>query len=254
MKKSKIILVANWKMNPETAERARALFLETRKLVSGKGRNLNLIVCPPYIYLQELEALCPKNISLGAQDVFFENSGSFTGEIGPEMLKKQGEKYVIVGHSERREIGESDGLISKKVSAALRSGLKVILCVGEKERDSHGNYLANLRNQIVGSLSGVSKRNLKGLFVAYEPIWAIGKSDDLAMKPNDLHETSIFIKKVLAEIYGAAAIGSVPILYGGSVSFKNARELLDRGEVQGLLVGHESLSAKRFAALIQSLN
>lgn len=252
MKKIKPLIVANWKMNPANAELALELFSDTRRSAL-KNKKVKVVVCPPYIYLPELEKIKDNNIELGAQDVFFENAGSFTGEIGPAMLKKQGEKYVIIGHSERREIGETDELISKKVLAGLKAGLRVILCVGEKARDSHGDFLMHLRGQITASLFGISKRYLKGLIIAYEPIWAIGKSDEEAMRPADLHETSLYIRKVLVEIYKSASAVSVPILYGGSVSFKNASELLALGEVQGLLVGHESLSAKRFEALINSL-
>jgi triosephosphate isomerase len=252
MKKMKPLIVANWKMNPASAELAHALFVETER-AAGKNKNVKVVVCPPYIYLPELEKIKNKSVELGAQDVFSENAGSFTGEIGPQMLKKQGEKYVIIGHSERREIGETDELISKKVLAALKAKLKVILCVGESVRDGHGEYLLFLRNQLNASLSGVSKRYLKDLIIAYEPIWAIGKSDEEAMKPTDLHETSLYIKKVLSEIYKSPSVISIPILYGGSVSFKNANELLTLGEVQGLLVGHESLSAKKFESLLLSL-
>jgi triosephosphate isomerase (TIM) len=130
----------------------------------------------------------------------------------------------------------------------------VILCVGEKVRDSHGDYLTFLRNQIINSLAKVSKRYVKKLIIAYEPVWAIGKSEDEAMKPSDLHETSIFIKKALADIYGKEVGMSIPIIYGGSVSAKNAKDLLVLGEVQGLLVGHESLNPKKFTNLLEGVN
>lgn len=252
MKKSKILVVANWKMNPDTSSEAREIFLATQK--SAKNlKNVKVVVCPPYIYLQNLEKIKDRALSLGAQDVFSVQSGSFTGEISAKMLKLEGEEYVIIGHSERRDMGETDELISNKVLASLKTNLHVILCVGEKERDGHGDYLNFLRHQIINSLNKVQKRYIKKLIIAYEPVWAIGKSEDEAMKPSDLHETSIFIKKILAEIYGKEAGMSVPIIYGGSVSAKNAKDLLVLGEVQGLLVGHESLNPKRFENLLLSI-
>ena len=253
MKKTKSLIVANWKMNPDSGDKAKSLFLETKRS-AVKNPNVKVIVCPPYIYLQELGKLKDKAVLLGAQDASTEPGGSFTGEISALMLKHQGEGYVIIGHSERRTLGESDDLISKKVTMALKTGLKVILCVGENVRDGHGEYLHFLREQLIKSLSRVSKKFLKNLIVAYEPVWAIGKTDAEAMNARDLHETSLYLKRVLAEIYGAKVGPAVSILYGGSVSYKNAKELLEQGEVQGLLVGHESLSPRKFEALLQSLN
>jgi len=252
MKKNKILIVANWKMHPENNEKAKDLFLATKK-VTKNLKNIQVVVCPPFIYLQALEKVADKSIFLGAQNVFTENSGSFTGEVSPSMLKYEGENYVIIGHSERRELGETDEFISQKVLAALKNHLWVILCIGEKERDSHGEYLMFLRNQIVGSLNKVSRRYMKNLIIAYEPVWAIGQSEDKAMKPNDVHETSIFIKKVLAEIYGQKSAVEIPILYGGAVTEKNAKDLLILGEVQGLLVGHESLHPEKFKKLLRSI-
>lgn len=252
MKRSKTLVIANWKMNPETQATAREIFMETQKIAKNL-KNSKVVVCPPYIYLQDLETLKDKNIKLGAQDVFSEQSGAFTGEISPKMLKLEGEEYVIIGHSERRELGETDLMIANKVLASLKIGLETILCVGEKERDSHGDYLNFLRQQIINSLNKVSKRYLKKLIIAYEPVWAIGKSEDEALKATDLHETSIFIKKVLSEIYGQELAMSVRILYGGSVNHKNAKELVTLGEVQGLLVGRESLNTKKFENLLLSL-
>jgi triosephosphate isomerase len=252
MNKKKILVVANWKMNPETAEEAKEIFNGTQKIANDL-KNVKVVICPPYIYLQNLEKLV-EAVKLGAQDVFCEQAGPFTGEISPKMLKREGEEYVIIGHSERRELGETDEVVSKKALASLKTGLKVILCVGENSRDSHGDYLNLLRSQITNSLSKISRRYLKKLTIAYEPVWAIGKSEDEALKPRDLHETSIFIKKVLSEIYGQKTGMEVPILYGGSVNHNNAKDLLILGEVQGLLVGHESLNVKKFENLLRSVN
>lgn len=253
MNKYKILIVANWKMNPGTIEEANKIFLATDR-ISRNLKNIRLVICPPYIYLSELEALKSRTISLGAQDAFMEKSGSFTGEISPNMLKAEGEKYVIIGHSERRELGETHELISRKVLTSLRAGLKVILCVGERERDGHGEYLSFLRSEIVNSLNKVGKRYINSLIIAYEPIWAIGRGDTASLKPGDLHEITIFIKKILCEIYGPRDGMTVPILYGGSVNFKNAKELVVGGGVKGLLVGRESLRIERFEKLLLSVD
>jgi triosephosphate isomerase (TIM) len=247
MKKNKVLVVANWKMNPENIEKAKEIFQGTKKTVKSL-KNTTVVICPPFVYLSDLEKVNDSKIILGAQDMFWEKSGSFTGEISAGMLKEEG--YVILGHSERRELGETDEMIAKKIASAIKSCLKPILCVGEKKRDDHGEYLHFLKNQIISSLGKLPKKSLEKLVIAYEPIWAIGKSEDEAMKPTDIHETSLYIKKVLAEIYDPKIALSIPILYGGSVSYKNALEIITLGEVQGLLVGHESLKIERFSELL----
>ncbi len=247
----KSLIVGNWKMNPDTIREAKELLLATRK-TAKQLKNIRVILCPPFVFLSDLEKLINNNeISLGAQDVFWENAGSYTGEISPTMLR--GEGFVIIGHSERRELGETDEIIAKKVNSAIKAGLKPILCIGEKERDEHGEYLHFLRQQITNSLKGLIKKNLSDLIIAYEPIWAIGKTDNEAMKPADVHEMTIFIKKVLVEIYGPKTKIAVPVLYGGSVSHKNAKDLINFGEVQGLLIGRESLNHRKFSELLKSL-
>jgi len=253
MKKVKALVVANWKMNPETVEKAKEIFKGT-KTITRDLKNTKVVICPPFVYLSDLEKINDSNLLIGAQDMFWENAGSFTGEISPIMLKKEGESYVILGHSERRELGETEESISKKIISAIKVGLIPILCVGEKERDVHGEYLHFLRKQIINSLGKLSKRFLSKIVIAYEPIWAIGKSEEEAMKPTDLHEMSIFIKKILVEVYGQTVAMTVPILYGGSVSHNNAKDILVHGQVQGLLVGRESLNPKKFGELLKEVD
>jgi triosephosphate isomerase len=253
MKKNIPLMVANWKMNPETVAKAKKIFLGTKKVVKTL-KNIQVAVCPPFVYLSDLEKMNDSKIILGAQDVFWERAGSFTGEISPAMLKRGGESFVIVGHSERRELGETDEMISKKIISAGQVGLRPILCVGERERDVHGEYLHFLRSQIINSLGKFPKKFLGKLVLAYEPIWAIGKSEVEAMSPADIHEASLFLKKVLAEIYGQKGAISVPILYGGSVSHNNAKDIILGGQVQGLLVGRESLDPKKFGELLKAVD
>jgi len=249
MKKNKRLIVANWKMNPETVGEAKEIFRKTKASFKNL-KNIKVVICPPFVYLSDLEKLLGSNqkqFCLGAQDMFWEKGGSFTGEISAGMLKK--ESYVILGHSERRDLGETDEMISKKVNSALKAGLQTILCIGEKERDDHGEYLHFLRGQLTHSIGKLSKSLLDNLIIAYEPVWAIGKAE--AMKANDIYETSIFIKKILVEIFGQKTDINVPILYGGSVSDKNAREIITLGEVQGLLVGRQSLDPEKFGELLK---
>ncbi len=249
MKKNKLLIVANWKMNPTTAEKAKEIFRGIKN-ESKNLKNVNVVVCPPFVYLNELEKINDKSpILLGAQDVFWEKEGSFTGEISAGMLS--GEGYVILGHSERRELGETDEMVAKKISSAIKSSLKPILCVGEKSRDDHGEYLHFLRAQIINSLNKLTKKSLADLVVAYEPIWAIGQAE--AMPVEEIHQMTIFIKKVLVEIFGAKTKIEVPVLYGGSVNAKNAKDIITLGEVQGLLIGRESLNPKKFGELVKSL-
>jgi triosephosphate isomerase (TIM) len=253
MKKNKLLVVGNWKMNPGTAEKAKEIFRGI-KIGAKELKNIKVVICPPFVYLSDLEKLNASSplhdLVLGAQDMFWEKTGAFTGEISSEMLK--GEGYVILGHSERRDLGETDEMVAKKLSSAIKGGLKPILCIGEKTRDDHGEYLHFLRNQIINSLGKLSKGQLAKLIIAYEPVWAIGKEE--AMKPTDIHEMTIFIKKVLVEIYGQKVKINVPVLYGGAVSHDNASNIIKEGEVQGLLVGRASLNPKKFGELIKNVN
>lgn len=250
MKKSKLLIVGNWKMNPNSIEKAEEIFMGIKETVKNL-KNTKVVICPPFVYLNELEKkINTSKIFLGAQDVFWERDGSFTGEISPDMLK--GESYVILGHSERRNLGETDEIVSKKIQSALKAKLIPIVCIGEKERDEHGEYLLFLKNQMVNSLAKISKVQLAKIILAYEPVWAIGKKE--AMQATEIHEMTIFIKKVLSEITKSKNIFEIPILYGGSVTYNNAKEIINLGEVEGLLVGRESLNSKKFQELLENVD
>jgi len=250
-KKKKRIVVANWKMNPGTLREAETIFMGIKK--ETRGAEAKIIVCPPFVYLNELKHFFVKDrLALGVQDIFWEEKGAYTGEISAEMIETVGGSYVIVGHSERRALGETDEMISKKTLAALKAGLTVILCIGEKERDDHGKYLGFLKEQMSASLKSVNRKFADKIIVAYEPIWAIGKGH-AAMTPHDLHQMSLFIRKHLIDIYNSAVGSSIPILYGGSVDPDNAASIVNEGEVDGLLVGRESLNPERFGMIARSL-
>lgn len=256
MKKIKRIVVGNWKMNPIDAEKAKEI-VKGIQSAAQKVKNVSAVICPPFVYLEEAVKYISKSkakssISIGAQDVFWEAfEGSFTGEVSPVMLKNAGVKYIIVGHSERRELGENDEMVAKKVAAVLKEDLIAILCVGEKERDENGTYFEFLRQQIRASLAKTQKRYVGNLIIAYEPIWAIGKSEYEAMKSKDVHQMVIFIKRILTDMYGAEEAAQVPILYGGSVSPRNTLDIVGGGEVQGLLVGRQSLDPESFSEILK---
>ncbi len=235
------LIVANWKMNPATIREAARL----AKAYDKKGA----LIAPPFVFLEAVGKVLGK-ASLGAQNVFFEDNGAWTGEISLRQLKSLGVKAVILGHSERRKLGETDELIGKKVAAALKGGLKVILCVGEnwdvRKRGKRAAY-AFVKKQLAADLSGIrnSKFEIRNLTVAYEPIWAIGtgRNDD----PEDAAEMSGFVKAVL---YSKFEILKSKILYGGSVTAGNAGGFLARPEIDGVLVGGASLRAGEFRRII----
>ncbi len=249
---NKKIVVGNWKMNPTSVEEARRIYRSVNN-TAKKLTSTDVVVCPPFVYSKLFLSKNNKNpVLVGSQDSFMEDQGSYTGEVSPLMLKDLGISYVIVGHSERRARGETDELVSKKIQAVLESGMSPILCIGEKERDAGGNYLHFIKDQIKNSLNKVSKKYINKLVIAYEPLWAIGAKE--AMNTSDIHEMTLFIKKVLSDIYGHSEALSTKILYGGSVNFRNATDIIVSGQVNGLLVGRESINSAGFVELLKAVD
>ena len=249
MKKIKKLVVGNWKMNPKTAVEAKKIAADLKKATRGV-KGVEVVVCPPFVYLPMLGGFVSDKFFLGAQNAFEVSLGAHTGEVSFAQLPQFKVGFVIVGHSERRAMGESDETINKKVLAVTGDGMTAILCVGEKVRDKNGDYFAVVREQIVFDLKNLSKKSLSHLVIAYEPVWAIGARE--AMQTRDIHEMFIFIKKVLRDLYGTLG-DSVRILYGGSVSPENAGEIIRDGFVQGLLVGRDSVNSKNFSAIIREV-
>jgi len=251
MKKQKKLVVGNWKMNPQSLEEAKKIAVTVKKSMSGV-RKTDVVLCPPFVYLSPVSSFVGGSLFLGAQNTNYEALGSFTGEISFVELSQLGVGFVIVGHSERRnppnDAGESDELINKKIRAVIGGGMIPILCVGEKVRDSNGDFYNFIKQQINSALKDVSKKLLNRVVIAYEPIWAVGAPK--AIGPGDLHEMSIFIKKVLKDSFGIFSEG-VKILYGGDADKVNADVLVRDGNVSGLLVGRESLRAKDFVEIIK---
>lgn len=249
--KTKKLIIGNWKMYPASVKDAKSKFTAIKK-VASKLTNVQTVVCPPLVYVSELKKLVTGHrVVVGAQNAWFENEGAFTGEVSLAMLASVGAQYVIVGHSERRAMGESDDLVNKKVLAGVKAKLNVVLCVGEKERDQDGEYMKHISEQIKIALHGVQKKELKQIVIAYEPIWAIGKDAVRPASTDDALEVAILIKKTLADMFGKDG-STITILYGGSVDAKNAWEFLLKSQVDGLLVGRASLDPKVFGEILKS--
>lgn len=248
-KQRELFIAGNWKMNPQTIGNARKLFLDIRERLGKHSSAVQVIIAPPYPFISELSKLSPAGrIILGAQDVFFEASGAYTGEVSLPMIKSAGAQIIIIGHSERRSRGETDTDIQKKCAAVLRQKMNTILCVGEANRDTAGNYFGVIEEQLSAALQDVQKNQLGRLIVAYEPVWAIGTGK--TPTPADVYEMKLFIQKVLADRFGRTAVTKVAILYGGSVDVKNAEAFLIEGQVDGFLVGGASLRASDFSRII----
>ena len=215
---------------------------------------VDLAVCPPFVHIPGVvKALAGSNIHVGAQNMFHEDNGAFTGETSAEMLKDVGCRYVILGHSERRHvIGENDELISRKVLKALSAGLDVILCVGELlEQRRAGRTWEVVERQVKIGLESVSRDDAARVTLAYEPVWAIGTGETAT--PEQAREVHAMIRKLLGDLYGAELSDSMRIQYGGSVKPENAAELMNQEDVDGALVGGASLKAESFAGIVKAV-
>ncbi len=248
---SKKIVIGNWKMNPVSLKEAEKWFSSLAKLVS-KIKKTEIAVCPPFVYLERLKKIRTSKIKLGAQDLFPGDSGPFTGEVSASMVENLGAKYVILGHSERRAVGETNELINKKIKSALASGLIPILCVGERERNQDHSYFEIVKIQVNECLKGVSKDYISKVLVAYEPVWSISSTENRRdATAGDASEMVLFIRKILSDISSPEVAHKTRILYGGSVNPKDASEFLINGEVDGLLVGKASLAPEKFFEIIK---
>ncbi|MBP9711858.1 MAG: triose-phosphate isomerase [Candidatus Pacebacteria bacterium] len=246
---SKKIIVGNWKMNPPTQKEAEKLFSSIARGIL-RLKNAEVVVAAPYIYLPALKKIS-KKLALGAQDAFAGDVGAFTGEVSMGMLARLGVKYVLVGHSERRALGETNIDINKKLKGALSSELLPILCVGESLRDENHSYFNLVKTQIEECLAGISKNSIERIIIAYEPVWAISTTPDRKDATAALSmEMVIFIRKVLSDKFGSEA-ARVKIIYGGSVNEKDAEEFLRDGGIDGLLPGRASLDSKKFLKIIE---
>jgi triosephosphate isomerase len=251
-KERKLIIAGNWKMNKTVAEALALVSDLTRDLAAVK--EVDIVVCPPFTALESVSKaiLGTKNIKLGAQTMSENNFGAFTGEICAGMLKEFSVRYVILGHSERRQFQkESDALIAKKTLAAHAASLKPIVCVGETLAEREGNLTEKvLETQVRGSLTGLTAEQMLETIIAYEPVWAIGTGKTATtQQAQDAHA---FIRGLLTKLYDETISKKVRIQYGGSVKPNNAKELMGQPDVDGALVGGASLEARSFADIIKN--
>jgi len=249
----KPFIAGNWKMNTDSHSSVRL----AENVASGAshiaGQSVDVAVIPPFVYLQAVvRALNGAHIAVGAQDIYHEQKGAFTGEISASMLKGVGCVYVLCGHSERRHIiGETDELINKKVTAAINGGLLPILCVGERLEEREASQTTEVvTRQTRNGLAGLSDEKVSAVTIAYEPVWAIGTG--LTAKPQQAQEVHTLIRKLLGEMYDAQLAEQIRILYGGSAKPGNAADLMREADINGLLVGGASLNAEDFVAIIKA--
>ncbi len=251
--RNKKLIIGNWKMNPVKAALAKANFLAIKKGIQT-AKNVDVAIAAPFVYLSELSKIVSARLSLAAQNAAGEKEGPFTGEVSPDMLAACKVKYVILGHSERRALGETNELISCKIKATLKAKLTPVLCVGETDREHGMWHLSLVKTQIEECLAGLPKTVVKNLVIAYEPVWAISSTPGHKdAKPADFEEMRIYIRKVLTDMFGGSAT-DVTILYGGSVDETNAAGFLIEGGADGLLPGRASLTPKKFIKIIEIAN
>ncbi|MGP1366906.1 MAG: triose-phosphate isomerase [Schwartzia sp. (in: firmicutes)] len=246
----KPIIAGNWKMNNTIAE-AMQLLKELIPLVKGV-RDRDVVVCPPATALAVVgSALHGKNVLLGAQNVHWAEEGAFTGEISPKMLKELGVRYVIVGHSERRQyFGETDAAVNRRAKAALAAGIVPIICVGEAlPTREKGTYKRFVARQVTLALADFTPEEVKKVVLAYEPIWAIGTGKTATFE--EAEEVAAHLRQTVAKHFGREAAEAVRIQYGGSVKPETIAGLMEKPNVDGALVGGAALKAKDFAAIVK---
>ena len=249
----KTIIAGNWKMNKTASDTKK--FAEELKAIMPRAKWCETVVCVPFVNIPAaLKAFKDMRVSVGAENLFYEPSGAYTGEVSAEMLKDLGVKYVIIGHSERRQyFGETDIIVNKKVHAALEAGLHPIICVGESLEQREMDVTMELITlQVKSALSGVSAEKARKCVIAYEPIWAIGTGKTATAE--QAGEVCTAIRTVIRGLYGARVARSITIQYGGSMNPKNAAELLAQGDVDGGLIGGAALKADQFVEIINAAN
>ncbi len=247
------VIAGNWKMNM-TPKQARAFITELAPLVKGQDA-CDIVLCVPYVDIATaVEAAAGTNIHIGAENVHFAENGAYTGEISAAMLTEIGTEYVVIGHSERRQyFGETDTTVNQRAKAALRAGLKVILCLGEVKDERLGGITDEIVSmQTKLDLAGITADEMKNVIIAYEPVWAIGTG--LTATPEQADETCGVIRKTVASLYGEAVADALTIQYGGSMNDANAAQLLAKVHVDGGLIGGASLNADKFSAIVKAAN
>jgi triosephosphate isomerase len=247
----RLFVAGNWKMFTNATEAATLIKALKVKVVNVK--KVDMAVCPPFTNLATVaELLKGTTIKLGAQNLFWEEKGAFTGEVSADMLRSVGCECVIIGHSERRQyFGETDETVNRRLQRALAAGLQPIVCIGESlAQRQAGEMQTVVASQVAGAFKNISAEDFRRVVLAYEPVWAIGTGVNAT--PAQAQEAHAFIRTLLAETFGAELAGACRIKYGGSVKAANAKELLQQPDVDGALVGGASLEAEGFAAIIKA--
>ena len=248
--KRNAVIAGNWKMNKTPAE-TTALINEMKPLV--KDADCKVVLCVPFIDIPAaIEAAKDSNIEIGAENVHFKESGAYTGEVSAQMLVESGVKYVVIGHSERRQyFGETDQTVNLRTLAALNAGLTAIVCVGETLEQRELGYTETLlKFQTKMALTNVTKEQLKNVIIAYEPVWAIGTG--VPATADQAAEGNGYVRAAIAEVYGADVAETVTVQYGGSMNAKNADELVAKPNVDGGLIGGASLKAQDFSVIVKA--
>jgi triosephosphate isomerase len=249
----KPIIIANLKaVNNIYKEVEKKIALLYKNLSKDKSK-IDLIIAPSFLHLSRLRIFFKKTVTLSAQDVSVFENGSHTGEVTAGSVKDTGIDYVIIGHSEKREAGDTQDMVIMKVQNAIKNDLKVILCIGEKERDESVQYLKVVENQILSVFGSIDKKKFENIIIAYEPIWAINNKDNISIDAHSLHSMVIYIRKILLEKYGEVISKNTNIVYGGSITDLNAQDVLWNGEVQGLLIGRASWEVESLIKIIKNV-
>lgn len=236
-------------------ERERYLSSLKKELQGRKIKKVEMVLCPPFVHLEAFRKAVSKKIKIGAQNMFWERSGSYTGEISPAMLKNLGAEYVILGHSERRRyFCEKDDEISLKLLSALKYGLKPILCVGE-DKEERGGTAASIVKKLDKCLEHINRVKIENIIICYEPVWAISSNTpDHLPTSDEIMSGRLLVKKFLVGKYGAKTAAKVKIIYGGSVSALNAKEVCLEAGMDGVLVGKESLVPHEFVKIAEIIS
>lgn len=242
------LVIGNWKLNPGNEKAALALTAQLTKKLRAND-HVKVVIAPPFVYLSSAaKVIGKKPLWLAAQNVATEAMGPFTGEVSALQLRDLKVEYVIIGHSERRAMGETDEMVQKKVLLALKNKLIPVVCIGERERDSQGSFYTFVEKQVKSLASVLTPADLKKVVIAYEPIWAIGTGKTATAA--DVKEMQLFLLTVLTKLYDKPTAQKVTLIYGGSVKPDNAKELHTEGGMSGFLVGGASLKAEDFNAII----
>ncbi len=247
-----MLIVANWKAYVENLEKAERLVAVSKKLL--RTTEHRIVLAPPAPLLGAFAMKNTSRIAYAAQDVSATTGGAETGETTAQIYAASGATYAIIGHSERRAAGDTDAIVAEKLAHAIAADLTPILCIGERERDRDGRYLAFIREEITAAFTPLTSKERSRAIIAYEPLWAIGKTAESAIGSSDLAEMVLYIRKVLSELLPGKNASHALVLYGGSVEPGNIRDLARATGIDGFLIGHASVDDVMFAALTKELS